>query len=438
MKSLWCSLLFAIVFSLTAFAQPARPAPIVYELACPAGYSPLPTYGKSFNSVTGQWRANICMSDTRDGKMLCQMTGCGASPAPPAGSLQGNNAGVFGGVPGSTIDFTNGLVSLAPTGTGVALKITGDSNSNDQLDFFNQGQASPGTKIFPNDTIGQVMTFTADNGSTLSMGGGSLSVSGIGGNGSSASFDFSGFNLMGRLKIDPDQAGLFNGVGLIIVADSDPTHDLQEWKDDPETSVLSYIDHNGAFHGQVVGGGSTPIPGGFFTSLDKWQTTGLINTVEPAVPSLGSYCMAVMVQLSATITVHKITLNVTTADASTYIVVAIYSADGQTRLIDAGAHAFDGTTTGVKTVTLSTPVTLPSGSYLISWNSNETNHSLKLNGTAIPTAIGYQEVLNANTTRYGYGSNSLSLGQDMPSSLGTLAPPTSESQNFSIPLILFE
>ena len=69
--SIFCFLLIAIVLS---FAQ----GPMVYELACPHGYSPLPTLGKTFDQTTGQWRANICVSDGSDGRMVCQMDGCGS------------------------------------------------------------------------------------------------------------------------------------------------------------------------------------------------------------------------------------------------------------------------------------------------------------------------------------------------------------------------
>lgn len=68
--------LIATAFSFTAAAQPARPAPIVYELACPAGYSPVPNSGRTFDSLTGLWRANFCVSGKGDGVMMCQMNGC--------------------------------------------------------------------------------------------------------------------------------------------------------------------------------------------------------------------------------------------------------------------------------------------------------------------------------------------------------------------------
>jgi hypothetical protein len=89
MKSILSCLAIAIVCSLSASAQPSPP--LVYELACPSGYSPIASFGKSFNSVSGQWRANVCISDKGDGTMVCQMTGCGST----AGTL---NEALFPGV----------------------------------------------------------------------------------------------------------------------------------------------------------------------------------------------------------------------------------------------------------------------------------------------------------------------------------------------------
>src|SRR5258708_32921030 len=87
MKYFLSALLIAIAFSSSASAQPRRAPPVVYELACPAGYSPVPSFGKTLNSVSGNWRANVCVSDKGDGTMVCQMDGCSSSPpAEPPGS----------------------------------------------------------------------------------------------------------------------------------------------------------------------------------------------------------------------------------------------------------------------------------------------------------------------------------------------------------------
>src|ERR1700678_654533 len=70
-------------------------------------------------------------------------TGPGGVPGGSTGNVQGNNLGVVGGLPGSTIDFINGLLSLAPTGTGAALSVTGDSHESDIQDWYQNGNATP-------------------------------------------------------------------------------------------------------------------------------------------------------------------------------------------------------------------------------------------------------------------------------------------------------
>jgi hypothetical protein len=88
------------------------------------------------------------------------------------GQIQGNDAGTFNGVPGSTCDFTNGLISLAPTGTGVALSLTGDSAGDDILDLFVNGG---GTPTFAIDGLGDITAVDAA-GDSFSMSGGTVNL----------------------------------------------------------------------------------------------------------------------------------------------------------------------------------------------------------------------------------------------------------------------
>src|SRR5271166_6326137 len=89
-----------------------------------------------------------------------------ASPQPPFSTPGGSptqvqfnkGGGVFGGIPGSTADGTNGLLALAPTGTGVGLTVTGDASSSDILDLTPFGGSSP------------AFTFSADNNSDAIFG----------------------------------------------------------------------------------------------------------------------------------------------------------------------------------------------------------------------------------------------------------------------------
>jgi len=104
-------------------------------------------------------------------------SGGGGTPGLPLNSVQGNKAGVFAGLPGSTIDFTNGLLSLAPTGTGVALKITSDGSSSDVLDMYIKGSAIPGA-IFGNngDGVGIYFQVTDTAGDFSAINPGSIIV----------------------------------------------------------------------------------------------------------------------------------------------------------------------------------------------------------------------------------------------------------------------
>lgn len=84
-------------------AQPSD----AYELSCPAGYDPMPAYGKTFNSQTGKWRANVCISNSGSGTVVCQMNGCGA------GGVTVTTVAGLATVPGKT----KGTVAAVTDGT---------------------------------------------------------------------------------------------------------------------------------------------------------------------------------------------------------------------------------------------------------------------------------------------------------------------------------
>src|SRR5208282_4882491 len=72
-----------------------------------------------------------------------QTPSTGATPGGTATEIQFNNSGVFGGIPGSSADGTNGLMSLAPTGTGVALTVTGDASGSDIQQWYVESGSPP-------------------------------------------------------------------------------------------------------------------------------------------------------------------------------------------------------------------------------------------------------------------------------------------------------
>ena len=97
---------------------------------------------ETFNDVKG----NPLVSINRDGtvsaigidfadgtKQTTAASGGGGTPGTPVNSVQGNKAGTFAGLLGSVIDFVNGLLSLAPTGIGVALTIKGDPSASSDI-----------------------------------------------------------------------------------------------------------------------------------------------------------------------------------------------------------------------------------------------------------------------------------------------------------------
>lgn len=120
--------------------------------------------------------------------------------APPLGSLQGNNASHFGGVLGSSIDFTNGLISLTPPGTGVALTITGDAHASDIQDWFVNGGGSPAVSIASSGTVS--ITPGISSVTALKVSGTSLQTAIVG--------DFNG----GASTLTPSSTFTFRGIGL--------------------------------------------------------------------------------------------------------------------------------------------------------------------------------------------------------------------------------
>jgi hypothetical protein len=142
MKSIFSCLAIAIACSLSASAQPST-ARIAYELACPSGYSPVASFGKSFNSITGMWRANVCVSDMGDGTMVCQMQGCssasqltiaGTGTASGSGSLASSFASVPSGTPRNnftaSLGFTFSVSSVIAVSQFGRLYLSGNTQDH--------------------------------------------------------------------------------------------------------------------------------------------------------------------------------------------------------------------------------------------------------------------------------------------------------------------
>jgi hypothetical protein len=118
--------LFACVGLSFFLSVPARTASAQtgqVELACPAGSSPMPIVGQTFNISTGKFRQWLCVDTSGN---ITQATGAGASPGGANTNVQFNNAGAFGGTSSFTYDGAT-TVSIGNGGAG-ALVVNSSSS----------------------------------------------------------------------------------------------------------------------------------------------------------------------------------------------------------------------------------------------------------------------------------------------------------------------
>ena len=114
-------------------------------------------------------------------------------------------------------------------------------------------------------------------------------------------------------------------------------------------------------------------------------------------------------------TVRKIVFEVTTLSVGAFASVGLYSADGNTLLVHTGAVST--TTTGNKSTTLGTPVTLEPGIYVLARTYSD--GTIVCRGfTTSGTTRGF---LNQNANRVGDAANASSSGV-LPATLGAITP----------------
>ncbi len=132
--------------------------------------------GNSYVSLTG----NTGINPSTDGGTNWQTMAKGSIPGGSPGNVQGNNSGIYGGLSGSTIDFVNGLLTLAPTGTGVALTVKGDLGGGNILDLYLNGDGSPSAQFFPSELSGGIeLSMSDSSGDNTEMAPGVLAVQSI-------------------------------------------------------------------------------------------------------------------------------------------------------------------------------------------------------------------------------------------------------------------
>lgn len=111
--------------------------------------------------------------------------------------------------------------------------------------------------------------------------------------------------------------------------------------------------------------------------------------------------------------VASVHFSVNTTNAGSNVAIGVYSADGNTKHIDSGPVS--GATTGVKSVTLGSPVTLPSGFYWFAWTATDSTVRL----SAIQTTLPWYSILIGGSLQEGKGANASSSG-NLPSTLGAI------------------
>jgi hypothetical protein len=136
--------------------------------------------------------------------------------------------------------------------------------------------------------------------------------------------------------------------------------------------------------------------------------------------------------LTASYTVRKIANQVRSGLNSANGVCAVYSADGNTKLIDSGANAFNLNSSSTQVVTLGSPVVLAAGEYLFAWGATSGSGTLANAGFYLDAVT--PALYNAGTSGFvATAANAISAGA-MPATLGTLTGTTNIT---NVPMYLF-
>lgn len=116
------------------------------------------------------------------------------------------------------------------------------------------------------------------------------------------------------------------------------------------------------------------------------------------------------------ITISRVVFNVGGGSNGTLFSFAIYSANGNTKIVDSGVYTVSGT--GVQTKTI-TPVSLVAGTTY--FFAQTTNSAVNITGNSIGSINGnVLATVNANATRSGTAANP-SVSGAMPATLGALS-----------------
>lgn len=152
-----------------------------------------------------------------------------------------------------------------------------------------------------------------------------------------------------------------------------------------------------------------------------WGASGVQNIAGGSGVGVGTSISGCMVWIPTTITVRKVSIRTVTGVAVTTMNCAIYTADGNTKLIDANiSTASSGATV---TTTLGAPVTLTPGWYIYAYACSSA--SVTAVEESIPNVANF---MNTNSTKAFVGTGNGLSGGVMPSTLGALSANTSATK----------
>lgn len=164
----------------------------------------------------------------------------------------------------------------------------------------------------------------------------------------------------------------------------------------------------------ATGGGMSALTDDYLTTEKDITPTGGTFTTSASGGTNTVYVIRFTVTRKMTIsTVH---MSLGTGSVGNNLSFGIYSNDGNTKLVDSGA--ISTTSTGIKSVTLGSPVTIDAGVYLFAYATQNTTMRYAgftgLNSTAM-------DIANADVTVFATAANSASSGS-LPSTTGALTP----------------
>jgi hypothetical protein len=178
-----------------------------------------------------------------------------------------------------------------------------------------------------------------------------------------------------------------------------------------------------------------------FQSVPAFWTCGMGGPFSYTAGNFGLYGTGTAnqvkfwtIELPFDLLVNKLAVSIVGTQASGVLGFAVYSKDGQTKLIS--WDNLSGTSTAQASTTLSPGVLLPAGVYIMATSNSLAGNQASTGGSYLTRGSGNTgDPWNINQTRQGVGSNSMSGGV-MPSSLGTLS--TSSALQNNLPVISLE